>query len=125
MIKNLEAIEKYVYSFFNTKSIGQCEMALKSLIKIVNTNNKKMNTEYKQIILKTLLSLSCFIDYNKVEKYKLREMFQFLITKRTALLDVIEDLERAMLSSKSLTLWTDEKNDLEIINPLAFESYLY
>ena len=52
-------------------------------------------------------------------------MFQFLITSSVTLPDVIEDLERVMLSKEKSGMGKDERLELVIANPLAFESYLY
>lgn len=88
-------------------------------------NDSKKNKDYKMIFHKTLLVLSSFIDYNKIEKWRLKELFQNLITGGD-LLDNIESLESFMICTEKINSSSYGGSDqIIIVNPLAFESYIF
>ena len=91
---------------------------LKTLIRVVKNN--KRNKEYKKLLFEVLMGLSTYVDIRKTQKWRLKELLQYLVSSNT-LVDIMEDLRLRMTSDHYVISFSHTKRQKKICNSLAFE----
>lgn len=119
---NLDRFEKSANEYFDQKNSSQIDIALKSLVRLIRINRK--NKEYKKLLYHTLFALSVYIDSAKNEQMRLRELLQYLIFKGN-MSEIMEDLNSRMIVQEEESYAHMTYKQQVIVNPLAFESYIY
>jgi hypothetical protein len=72
----------------------------------------------------TLMCISVYVDAEKTQKWRLKELFQYLLPSAN-IIDIMQDLKMRMIREQTVNILMSTKKQSLIVNPLAFESYLH
>lgn len=120
-IVKMDEFEKYIKKFLDEKDTKNIDNALKSMVRLIK--NIKRNKDYKVVLYHTLMALSMFIDSDKTQRFRLKDLILNLVTNSN-IKDIMVDLNRRMAENVQNKLGEFPASHQVIVNSLAFEGYL-
>jgi len=94
---------------------------LKSLVRLIRSI--KRNEESKPVLYHTFVALSLYIDVERTQRFKLKDLILKLISQKT-IMSIMSDLCERMVTNVRYVYTAYKEEQLEISNALLFECYL-
>jgi hypothetical protein len=117
----MDEFEKYIKKFLDDKDTRSIENALKSMLRLIK--NIKRNKDYKVVLYHTLMALSMFIDSDKTQRFRLKDLILNLVTNSN-IKEIIIDLNSRIIENTEYKIEPFSLKNPVIVNSLVFESYL-
>lgn len=93
---NFDRFETIGKETFDTQETKAVDNALKSLYRLIKSN--KRNKDLKPILYRTLMILAIYVDIEKNQRMRLKELLQFLVQSNN-IENIMEDLQKRMVRS--------------------------